>query len=83
MPGGKPMRHATSAAQQRFMGAELERKREGKATETGMSEEQLHEFASAKASKLPEHKKPPEHHGRHKTSEHAPHGRKPSPRGGY
>jgi hypothetical protein len=32
--------------QQRFMGAELARKREGKKTKTGMSESQLEEFAS-------------------------------------
>jgi len=31
--------------QRRFMGAELGRKREGKSTETGMSEEQLRDFA--------------------------------------
>lgn len=31
--------------QQRFMGAELARKREGKATKTGMSEKELEEFA--------------------------------------
>jgi hypothetical protein len=34
-----------SDKQQRFMGAELARKREGKATQTGMSEKQLHDFA--------------------------------------
>ena len=31
--------------QRRFMGAELERKREGKKTRTGMSEKQLEAFA--------------------------------------
>ena len=31
--------------QQRFMGAELERKREGKETKTDMSEAQLKDFA--------------------------------------
>lgn len=31
--------------QRRFMGAELERKREGKKTRTGMSEGQLEDFA--------------------------------------
>jgi hypothetical protein len=36
--------------QRRFMGAELERKREGKKTETGMSEKQLEEFASKPTS---------------------------------
>lgn len=35
-----------SARQQRFMGAELARKREGKATRTGMSTKQLEEFAA-------------------------------------
>lgn len=33
--------------QRRFMGAELERKRRGKKTKTGMTEEQLEEFASS------------------------------------
>jgi hypothetical protein len=37
---------ARSEKQRRFMGAELERKREGKKTKTGMSEEQLEDFAS-------------------------------------
>jgi hypothetical protein len=36
---------STSKKQQRFMGAELERKREGKSTTTGMSEKQLRDFA--------------------------------------
>jgi len=35
----------------RFMGAELERKREGKKTRTGMSEEQLEDFASKPTTK--------------------------------
>lgn len=35
---------STSRRQQRFMYAELERKKEGKATETGMSESQLEDF---------------------------------------
>lgn len=35
-----------SESQRRFMGAELARKREGKATKTGMSEKQLRDFAS-------------------------------------
>jgi hypothetical protein len=34
-----------SERQRRFMGAELARKRAGKRTETGMSEEQLREYA--------------------------------------
>ncbi len=37
---------SSTEKQRRFMGAELERKREGKKTETGMSEKQLEEFAS-------------------------------------
>jgi hypothetical protein len=52
-PGRKPQRKATSQAQQAFMGAELQRMREGKKTRTGMSEAQLAEFASTKASRLP------------------------------
>jgi hypothetical protein len=36
--------------QRRFMGAELERKREGKKTQTGMSEQQLEDFASKPTS---------------------------------
>jgi hypothetical protein len=36
---------AKTEKQRRFMGAELERKREGKKTETGMSEKQLEDFA--------------------------------------
>lgn len=37
--------------QRRFMGAELERKREGKKTRTAMSEKQLEDFASKPTSK--------------------------------
>lgn len=37
---------AKTEKQRRFMGAELERKREGKKTKTGMSEKELREFAS-------------------------------------
>jgi hypothetical protein len=37
---------AKSEKQRKFMGAELERKREGKKTQTGMSEKQLEDFAS-------------------------------------
>lgn len=51
-PGRTPQRKATTQAQQAFMGAELQRKREGKRTRTGMSEAQLAEFASTKASRL-------------------------------
>jgi hypothetical protein len=41
---------SSTEKQRRFMGAELERKREGKKTETGMSEKQLEEFASKPTS---------------------------------
>jgi hypothetical protein len=44
---------ATSQVQQRFMGAELARKRAGKPTRTGMSEAQLSDFASTKRTGLP------------------------------
>ncbi len=37
---------AKSEKQRRFMGAELERKREGKRTRTGMSEKELEKMAS-------------------------------------
>jgi hypothetical protein len=45
-----------SKAQQRYFGAELSRKREGKATQTGMSEAKLAEMASAPkgTKRLPE-----------------------------
>jgi hypothetical protein len=36
---------ARTEKQRRFMGAELERKREGRKTETGMTEKQLEDFA--------------------------------------
>lgn len=35
-----------TARQQRYMGAELARKRAGKKTQTGMSESQLEEYAT-------------------------------------
>ena len=41
---------AKSEKQRRFMGAELQRKREGKKTKTGMSEKELEKSAS-KATK--------------------------------
>jgi uncharacterized protein DUF3008 len=44
---------AVSQAQQRFMGAELARKRAGKKTKTGMSAKQLSDFASTKRKGLP------------------------------
>ena len=40
-----------SKKQQRFMGAELARKRSGKKTKTGMSEKQLEDFARKKRGK--------------------------------
>jgi hypothetical protein len=39
---------AKSKAQQKFMGAELARSRAGKKTQTGMSEDQIEDFASTK-----------------------------------
>jgi hypothetical protein len=42
---------AQSEKQRKFMGAELERKREGKKTQTGMSEKQLEDFARKPRSK--------------------------------
>ena len=44
---------AVSKKQQRFMGAELERKRAGKKTKTEMTEKQLEEFAGTKQRGLP------------------------------
>jgi hypothetical protein len=46
-------RPAESAAQQKFMGAELARKRAGEQTKTNMSERQLKEFAGTKRKGLP------------------------------
>jgi hypothetical protein len=48
---------AKSKKQQQFMGAELARRRAGKKTRTGMTETQLHEFASTKRKGLPARKK--------------------------
>lgn len=45
-----------SQRQQKFMGAELARKRAGEKTQTGMSEEQLRDFASTPRKGLPETK---------------------------
>jgi hypothetical protein len=42
---------AKSEKQRKFMGAELERKREGKKTKTGMSESQLEDFAKKSGGK--------------------------------
>ena len=47
---------AISKRQQRFMGAELSRKRAGKRTVTGMTEAQLEEHASIKNRRIPERK---------------------------
>lgn len=47
------MSPAKSKAQQRFMGAELGRKRAGKKTRTGMSAKQLKEFAGTPRKGLP------------------------------
>ena len=51
------MSPAKSKAQQRFMGAELQRKRAGKKTRTGMSEKQIEEFAHTKRKELPAKKR--------------------------
>jgi len=72
------------------MGAELARKRAGQATDTGMSEAQLEDFARTKTKGLPEHAKPKHHKGKKR---HLPPpagvgrgmvgaGRQPKPRGG-
>lgn len=42
---------AKSEKQRKFMGAELQRKREGKKTRTGMSEKELEDFASKREGK--------------------------------
>jgi hypothetical protein len=42
---------AKSEKQRKFMGAELQRKREGKKTKTGMSEKELEDFASQDGDK--------------------------------
>ena len=55
------MSPAVSKKQQRFFGAELARKREGKKTQTKMSEKQLREYAGTPRKGLPEKKKPPDH----------------------
>ena len=50
---------AKSKSQQKFMGAELERKEAGKKTKTGMTKKQLKEFAWTPRKGLPNkmHKK--------------------------
>jgi hypothetical protein len=42
---------AQSEKQRKFMGAELQRKREGKKTQTGMSESELEKMASKPKTK--------------------------------
>jgi hypothetical protein len=44
---------AVSKKQQGFMGAELARKRKGKKTRTGMTVDQLRDYASTKTTNLP------------------------------
>lgn len=51
------MSPVVSKAQQRFLGAELRRKRRGKRTRTGMSEAQLEEFAETRRKGLPKRAK--------------------------
>ena len=51
------MSPAKSKAQQRFMGAELARKRAGKKTRTRMSEKQLKEYAATPRKGLPAREK--------------------------
>ena len=48
---------AVSKKQQRFMGAELARKKAGKQTKTKMTTAQLREFAATKRKGLPAKKK--------------------------
>jgi hypothetical protein len=43
---------SVSERQRRYMGAELARKRAGKKTHTGMSEQQLREYASKPVQKI-------------------------------
>jgi hypothetical protein len=51
---------ATSEKQRRYFGAELARKRAGQKTDTGMTESQLEDFASAivKPKRPPQPRKP-------------------------
>lgn len=71
---------SVSKSQQHFMGAELQRKREGKSTQTGMSEKQLKDFAATKTKDLPSHKK--EGRGSH-SDDHSGHGRHRKGRGEF
>ncbi len=51
------MSPSVSKRQQRYMAMELERKRKGQKTKTGMSEKQLEEFAHTRRKGLPARKK--------------------------
>ena len=55
---------AKSQVQQEMMGADLERKRKGLPTRTGMSESQLKDFASTKHKGLPKRKTERKHSSR-------------------
>ena len=55
---------AKSQAQQELMGADLERKRKGLPTRTGMSESQLKDFASTSHKGLPKRKGERKHSSR-------------------
>jgi hypothetical protein len=46
LAGRRPQMPAKTEKQRKFMGAELQSKREGKKTQTGMSEKELEKFAS-------------------------------------
>ena len=74
---------AKSDAQLRFMFSELRRKREGKPTRTGMSEDQLREFTKGlslsiikgvKGKATPEERKRRERRNREKSEVHSPRG---------
>lgn len=61
---------AVSKRQQRFMGAELARKRAGKKTSTDMSLSQLHDFASTSRKGLPDLSSSPEAVRKHVKGKH-------------
>lgn len=50
---------ASTEKQRKFMGVELARKRSGKKTRTGMSEEDLRDFASKPKKQYKSHNSPP------------------------
>lgn len=54
---------STTEKQRRFMGAELARKRRGEATQTGMTEEQLRDFARKRKRKRKHHAPVPDRNG--------------------